>query len=1043
MMAIFAKRRRLAKWLGGLLATLFLLLLALYYLVQSPAFLRFAIHQLNKAIQGNISYSTFVLNLRQRNLEIRDLAYRNTSGEVIVALKSLDMKFQLPEAMRGDLAIKSLQVEGLTLDLSKAPPSRGPSTWRTALRLILRRVSMRDSTMQAVQIKLRNGDYFFFDAINLTLTSQQNSAQSFEAKVSRSTLAPGDLKIDTGPLELKTKIQIPLVQDFTFFVSEAEGSLNLQEIKIGELPPSSLVAPFKISGDTLSLQGGKFLHPAGNLNIDLDYIPKDSSAKLQLSTETPIAFSAIPKVSKELAETFGQFAFQLKTNLSGLKLKELSGKIDLAAQVFGNQVNPETPEQKLQLKGNFRQGVLGVQELNIQNAKTQLQAKGSVDLPQQKMDLQVSLKDFDLLSLIEALSDLELGGYVDATGNVRGSFRNPEMVFNTQGKQLSYAFLQFGNNNGVFKIANGDLSYEGTTPPGSDYEGKVSVLTQRIFQKTRQTSLKSQFSRLPVEALLENPDLTGRLTGTFDLDDTSDNPPTAKTEVKIEDFVAYDFHLGLTEAQGNMSQRQFIVNSLKYQPPQQEVLQAPGPIRFQFDERGVKLNGSVMNGVSVEGRYAYAGPPIFFIDVQAQDADLRPVLAALQLPTQEARADGDIQMKLGVRNQPSAIDIRLKRLIFPLEEGAVSNDGPIEVSIRPPKISFDRVQLQAEGQTLALKGNYIFNGPIDLSLTGNLNLELLSLFPQYFRNGDGFAKVDLKLKGTLKDPKPSGELTFQEAALTLRPLRGTVENLSGALRLTGNELVFDQFKGTMREGDIILNGKIDLDGLKPQKYDLEIETREVVIGDPGVYKMTFSGDFTLKGPQDKAILSGNLDINEGIYSRDFNITQFIIRPQEKSLKEEPSPFLKNIFLDLSIRSPGELSIRNNIADMYFNADLQVKGSAFAPKIDGALEVIGGDFHYLTVDFTGARGMIDFRDPEKGPYVDVSVQKQYESSIQSTSVIVHVQGFTDNLKVDFSSSPPLSRRDILALAFTGRLPGQSTTNVGGALATSVLAGQIPG
>ena len=418
------------------------------------------------------------------------------------------------------------------------------------------------------------------------------------------------------------------------------------------------------------------------------------------------------------------------------------------------------------------------------------------------------------------------------------------------------------------------------------------------------------------------------------------------------------------------------------------------------------------------------------------------MLASMKLPVQPSFADGEISMAIGLDEAPSSIDLKFTRLEMPLEEGTLRNDGNILIEIRPPRLNFKEVRFNAGGEKFVISGSYTLDGPMDLNLKGNLNLGVLQFVPQWFRDGEGFAKMDLQVRGNYEDPKFLGTLGFENASVTLRPVRANIEGLNGTIKLTPNAASFEKLRGIVREGDLIINGVVQLDDFTPTFYDLEIETREVAVSEPGVWKLIFSGDFTLKGPAKKATLSGIMDINDGVYSRDFNITSDLLKPAVGGLKSEKPAFLKDINLDMRIRSPGELSIKNNIARIFFNADLVLKGTADNPKVGGALEVLSGQFHYFTVDFTDAKGTIDFRNPKKGPYTDIYLEKSYESTVESTVVLVHIEGFTDNLQMNFSSSPPLERRDIMALVFTGALPGNVQRKLsGGQLATTVLASQL--
>src|SRR5262249_24402914 len=151
--------------------------------------------------------------------------------------------------------------------------------------------------------------------------------------------------------------------------------------------------------------------------------------------------------------------------------------------------------------------------------------------------------------------------------------------------------------------------------------------------------------------------------------------------------------------------------------------------------------------------------------------------------------------------------------------------------------------------------------------------------------------------------------------------------------------------------------------------------------------------------------------------------------------------LNNLYLDLDIKSSGELAIKNNIAEMYLQTDLKLNGPALQPNVGGALEILDGKFKYFHVKFENAKGLIDFRDPTHGPYVDVTASKEFTQRFTSATVTAHILGFSDNLQLLFTSDAGLEKRDILSLVFTGNLPGEGTAFTSTQIAGTVLASQL--
>lgn len=1039
------ERPKKSRWgrrlLFSILTFFFLAALGLYFVLSSPRFLHIAIDKINHIIPGQIAYEDLNFNFPKGELSATQLQYINEEGEAGLEIGGLDMRFRWTSVFRGRLDIRMLQVAGLKIDVRNFPKSEGPSQWRKVLQLIFGRLSIERSFISPFDIAMKKGNNLHLEGLAVELTPQILENQEIHLDLSKSVVSLGDKKFTTGKLNFSGNLDVPVLEEYNFFVEEAKGRLVIEEIKALGLDASSLQTHFAIDGNTLILKKGEFENPHGKLQIDLEFDSDKPAIELELKNETPIDFSMLPSEKERLETTFTAFSLDLKADVAGKSLKELSGSIDLELDAKGNPQHDSTPDHHLSLKGKMKNGALEFTLFQITSDKMDLKGTGTVDFANEGLDVKITTDNFDITTLINTLADIDLTGYADAEGTITGTFRNPNFHVQAKAEEAGYSFLNFGKISGLFKIEDGTLSFEGGSPEGTEYFTKVKVVVEELFVSTRRTTLTSQFRNLETGKLLQSEEFHGKVTGSFDLEASQGNED-GKLQAKIEDFGLYGFEFEFLEVTGELKNDQFILDPLKFQPQDYETFTVPEPVVFAFDDKGWNVKGILFTGITLEGKFLKSQPTKVDLDIEVKNADLRPILATLSLPVKESYADGKVAMKIGVEDNPTSIDLMFTSLNLPLEEGFLKNDGDIEVLIRPPKVEFRQAKFLSGEGSFAISGSYTLDGPLALKLDGTLDMGVLEFVPKYFREAQGYAKMDLKVGGTLDNPNLQGDLTFENAGVTLRPVRGRIENLNGTLKFTPGAVVFDNFRGTMREGDLNVRGKITLKDFNPAFYDLEIDTREVAISEPGTYKVIFSGDFTLKGPAGKVVLSGIMDINDGVYSRDFNITKTLLKPETPGLKKEPLEFVKNLWLDMQIRSPGELAVKNNIARIYFNSDIKLTGPATNPKISGALTVLDGEFSYYTVDFEGATGTIDFRDPKKGPHVNILLEKDYQSGFAAIVAFVQIEGFTDNLRMTFTSSPPLERKDLMALVFTGVLPGDARRNLSGTnLATTVVASQL--
>jgi len=1076
-----------------IIAAFFILIfITIYLFLSSPRFLLFAIKKLNQSIPGRIVFDSMKLDLEARRFTAKNLRYETDQGQVAVRVKSLDLGFAMTHLLRGHFEVQELKAKEVQIFIPNFPKAPQTSrSWRTITRLILRRLSIKQSQLDHAQIQISEGQQIQLHEITLRLKPRDLQREELQLSIGQVIVELKEKSFQASEFKFFGEVEIPILRDYAFFVEEAAGELQIGKLSLPQLPQASLQGRLEVDGDELFLHEtaleffegkrarakySKIRNPQsaiqGKLLFNLALAPKIPQLKLHLRTPQPISTQVLPDTSKYLRQTFSALELDFKTELQGNSLKNLNGQLDGVVKILGNRDHDQTPDYTIKIKGTIKKGALALKTLNIKSNEMELKLGGSIDFAGQRFNTKISGKNFHVGTLINALTDLELSALAHVEGSIVGPFLNPTLKVQVSSPRSRFMFLNFGEHQGAFKIENGDLFYEAQLSGEQGRSGDVQVKVQDIFLSKRRVSLKTNFKNIDGSDLLKNPEIKAKLSGDFTLEVT---PATGKKlgelRARLSQVVVYNFHFAEVHALGKLKGNRFVLDPIKFTPQNYESLNTVKPTVFQFDDRGWTVTGELLPGFKVEGKFSKKQPDRVVVNGTLQNLELRPVLASLLIPPQMSFADAKVKLVIGLGKTPSAIDLDFSRFVLPLEERAIQNNGPLQVRIRPPKINFQRVQLVsrplspaeqtelqsaeektprlfpnqetalADTQPLILSGDYTLAGPINLKLKGHVDLGLLTLLPQYFREAEGFAPLELNITGTLKQPLLRGILRFEDNLVTLRPLRAEIENLSGEVHFSRNSLLFKKLTGNTRDGDFNLDGRIELKDYAPTYYDFSLRAREVAVSKPNNYRLIFSGDLKLKGPADNPLLSGEVSINEGVYIRDFAITQGLLKPEITPFPEKLSKLTQNITLDLKIKSPGELAIKNNVAEMYFSSDLTLTGDVENPKISGALEVLDGKFEYFTVSFAGAQGVIDFRDPKKGPYVDVTVQKEFEISFDTINVTAHIQGFANNLQLEFASIPPLNRRDLIALVLTGVPPGDARSLTGPNLATSLLAAQL--
>jgi hypothetical protein len=347
------------------------------------------------------------------------------------------------------------------------------------------------------------------------------------------------------------------------------------------------------------------------------------------------------------------------------------------------------------------------------------------------------------------------------------------------------------------------------------------------------------------------------------------------------------------------------------------------------------------------------------------------------------------------------------------------------------------------GRRIDVSGSVAKGGNINLKMAGSLDLNALVPLGFLVREAQGQADINLSASGPAKNPALYGEIKFNKCRLSPRAYYFPMENAEGKIKFEGHAMRFEDFMADVNDGNFKLNGRLMHSGLSISGADLRLIGKNMIFRtDDAAFRMEFDGDLSLAGSMPSPLLSGEINILEGKYSKDFNLLESITKKKQPK-KEAAAGTAFSPRLDLRIKNSGDLYIKNNVGEIWMRADLDVKGTRAKPKVGGAVEVIEGEVHYLGINFDITRGFIEFRERAESPYMEVVAQKE----INVYNVTIEVHGYTDNLAIDLSATSPtgpLDKRDVISLiafGMTEREREQMEAQTGGQFGISMAAQQL--
>jgi autotransporter translocation and assembly factor TamB len=389
------------------------------------------------------------------------------------------------------------------------------------------------------------------------------------------------------------------------------------------------------------------------------------------------------------------------------------------------------------------------------------------------------------------------------------------------------------------------------------------------------------------------------------------------------------------------------------------------------------------------------------------------------------------------------------RLSFPtlsaqVVDYSLVNDGPVEFEINNGRIDVRRARLTGTGTSLAAEGSLTLFARYDLFIHGEADLAILRLFFPSVTYGKGKGYLALQISDRWHDPKMAGGISLQDGLVRLEAIDQPFTISYADLVFDGQQLVLDELRGGIGKGNIQASGRITLHGLRPADYRVLVEVNDASItpieGLSGVVDGSLWLQGELAGGQSdeggRHLLKGDLHLVRATYSKRIDLkTLLSTQPGFSSVTLSLPSFLNSMALQVHVWGHQAIWIRNNIATIPLDIDLEARGTVERPIIVGRIFTTGGTFTFQHTPFQVTQGSIDFLDPKQTRAV---IDLKASTRIREYEIDLALSGRADRLDLEMSSDPVLSQSDILSVMTVGRTSEEVSTAGAGSVATSEAA-----
>ena len=356
----------------------------------------------------------------------------------------------------------------------------------------------------------------------------------------------------------------------------------------------------------------------------------------------------------------------------------------------------------------------------------------------------------------------------------------------------------------------------------------------------------------------------------------------------------------------------------------------------------------------------------------------------------------------------------LSQVVVEGESYRLVSTAAVDLRLEQGVLEIDHLELAQDASRLGLSGRIdLANEGYDLQADGVLALEVLgSFYPRLAASGD--AGLEARITGSWEQPALTGYADLNGASLRLEGFPQALGGLTGRVVFDNRTLRIPELRAVFGSGPVGISGAVSLAGLRPGSMDLQIAGSEIRLRYPEGFVATLEVDLSLVGSQEQQILSGRVDLDEAVWTREYDLVSGILTDREglELFGEfEENELLSGLRFDVTIVAPESLRVRNTIANIDASAELELRGSLAEPVLLGSSEAERGEIFLLGQRYNITSGKVDFVDPTKvEPFIDLTA----ETRVRSYRVELRLTGTVDRFHPELTSDPPLRTVDILRL-----------------------------
>jgi translocation and assembly module TamB len=353
----------------------------------------------------------------------------------------------------------------------------------------------------------------------------------------------------------------------------------------------------------------------------------------------------------------------------------------------------------------------------------------------------------------------------------------------------------------------------------------------------------------------------------------------------------------------------------------------------------------------------------------------------------------------------------------------VQNQGTVSASLDHGTLRLDSFHFTGPQTDIRASGTVGFSGDkLNVTVNAGVDLAVLQAFSHDLISS-GSVKLTTAVRGTISNPQADGRLELQNATVNYVEFPNGLSNANGAILLRGDRATIQNLTAESGGGKITLNGFASMAGnfrfaLRANASGVRVRVQEGV-------RVMVGADVHLAGTTAGSTATGTVTLQQLDYAPRSDLGSILQRAAPAVQNPTtPSPLLDNMKVEIRVRTTPATRVQTSLAEnLQLDADLRLGGSASQPAVVGRINLTKGRLVFFGSTYTINSGSIAFFNPVRiDPVLNLSLQTQSKG----VDVTLNVTGPVDNMKLTYTSNPPLQFQEIVDLLSTGATPTSDPT-----------------